>query len=257
MLISLSHRYVFLCNRKCASVSIESMLRRHSELSFLGSPEIRHTNYRRYRRYIAPYIQESVGKTKLETICIVREPLSWIYSFYRFRSRYALRDPASPDHGNSTAGISFPQFVAAYLQEKPPPYADIGSQFDFVRDERGRVAVDRVFPYDGIEQFVDYMSGKIGHPLRIGHKNMSPKKNRRVRAATLVDRAVKAATGVFNLRWIASQPAAVPPLPEDLLVPLHEHLQTDFALYEEAAGRRASSSRQSEKLRLAGDPGLR
>ena len=81
---------------------------------------------------------------------------------YRFRSRYALRDPGNPDHGNSTAGISFPQFVAAYLQEKPPPYADIGCQFDFVRDERSRVAVDRVFPYDGIEQFVDYMSGKIG-----------------------------------------------------------------------------------------------
>ena len=257
MLISLSHRFVFLCNRKCASVSIESMLRRHSELSFLGPPEFRHTNYRHYRRYIAPYIQEVFGNAKLETVCIVREPLSWLYSFYRFRSRYALRDPGNPDHCNSTAGISFPEFVAAYLQEEPPPYADVGCQFDFVRDERNRVAVDRIFPYDRIDRFVDYIGGKIGHPLRMGHKNLSPKKNRRVRAATLLDRAVKAATGVFNLRRVASVPAAVPPLPDELLEALDEHLQADIALYERAIGRRAPSSGDGVKLRLAGDSGLR
>ena len=255
MLISLTHRFVFLSNRKCASVSIESMLRRHSELSFLGLPDLRHTDYRRYSRYIEPYIEEVWGRAKLETVCIVREPLSWLYSFYRFRSRYALRDPGNPDHRNSTAGISFPQFVAGYLQEEPPPYADIGCQFDFVRDEQNRVAVDRIFPYEEIDRFVDYIGRKIGQPLRVGHKNMSPKKNRRVHAATLVDRAIKAATGVLNLRRVASVPAAVPPLPDDLLAALDEHLEADFALYER--GRWPPASGDSAKLTLAGDSPLR
>lgn len=234
MLISLSHRFVFLCNRKCASVSIESMLRRHSDILLLGPPGFRHTNYRLYSRYIAPYIEAAVGDVKLETICVVREPLSWLYSFYRFRSRYELRDPGNPNHDKSTCGISFPQFVTAYMQPDPPPYADIGCQFDIVRDERNRIGVDRLFPYDAMEHFIGFMSRKTGHALKIGHKNMSPKRNRQLRAVAMMDRAVKTATSVFNLKRVAAMPAARPQLPDDVLASAKEFLHADFALYEHA-----------------------
>lgn len=234
MLISLSHEFVFLCNRKCASVSIEAMLRRHSDISFLGPAEFRHTNYRRYRQYIAPYIEDSVGAARLETVCLVREPLSWLYSFYRFRSRYELRNPGNSNHSRSTSGISFAQFVTAYMQPDPPPYADVGCQFDFVRDEHNRIGIDRIFPYEAMERFLEFMSRKTGHPLKLGHKNMSPKKNRQLRAAALVDRVVKTTTSVFNLKRVAALPAARPLLPDGLLAALQEFLQADLALYEHA-----------------------
>lgn len=234
MLISLSHDFVFLCNRKCASVSVEAMLRKHSDISFLGPPEFRHTNYRRYRQYIAPYVKVAVGAANLETVCLVREPLSWLYSFYRFRSRYELRDPGNPNHDKCTSGISFAQFVTAYMQPDPPPYADVGCQFDFVRDERDRIGVDRIFAYDAMERFLEFMSRKTGRPLKIGHKNMSPKRNRQLRAAALVDRVVKTTTSVFNLKQVAALPAAVPQLPEAMLAALREFMQADLALYEHA-----------------------
>lgn len=92
MLISAKYNFVFLCTPKCASSSIETMLRRYSDISLVGPPFFRHTNYRIYSKYLKPYLMET-GKIKnIETICLIREPLSWLHSWYRFRARHEIRD---------------------------------------------------------------------------------------------------------------------------------------------------------------------
>ena len=237
MLISLKHDFAFLCNRKCASISIETMLRKHSDIAVLGPPGFRHADYRLYSKYFAPFVGESMGRAAPETICLVREPLSWLYSFYRFRSRFELLDPKNPHHRNSTHGVPFEEFVRSYMQPAPPPYADVGCQFDFVRTDDNEVGVDRVFLYEDMGGFVDFMSARIGRRLTIRYKNASPKKNRTLPIAALGDRVVKTATGLLNIApsVVSTVPGAE--LPQALRTELEHFMARDHALYEQARAR--------------------
>ena len=58
MLISLQHKFTFFCTPKCASNSIEAMLKPHSEIHLLGSPQVRHTDTRQYAEHVQPYLAE-------------------------------------------------------------------------------------------------------------------------------------------------------------------------------------------------------
>lgn len=234
MLISLKHDFAFLCNRKCASISIETMLRKHSDIALLGPPEFRHADYRSYSKYLAPFVSESTGSAP-ETICLVREPLSWLYSFFRFRSRYELLDPKNPYHQNSTHGVSFEEFVCSYMQPVPPPYADVGSQFDFVRNDDNEVGVDRLFLYEDLDSFVGFMSAKIGQKLKIRYKNASPKTNRTLHIAALGDRVVKTARGLLNLSPAAISAVPAAELSQELRTELEHFMARDHALYEQAS----------------------
>lgn len=174
MLVSIEHKYVFLCNPKCATCSSESMLEPYSDILYLHKSAIRHTNYRHYEKYIKPYLEDVVDITNsLETICLVREPVSWLYSWYRFRSRYELRKSAELKQ-YSTTGISFSEFVEAYMISSPPPFANIGNQIDFVKNESGQVGVDTIFAYEKNDLFVSYLSDIIGKKLSLGRENVSP-----------------------------------------------------------------------------------
>ncbi len=241
MLVSFEHRFAFLCNRKCASTSIETMLRAYGDLRIVRPPALRHLNFRLYESRVLPLIEAGIGKADLETICVVREPLSWLYSFYRFRSRLALRNPSSPDHARSTAGIDFAAFLESAMRPEPPGYARIGSQFDFVRTPDGEIGVDRIFLHEYLDEAVDYLGAKVGRTLHLGYQNVSPKKNRKLRAATLLDRAVKTLTARLELRTVAERPAPPPELAEPLLDRVRECYHADFALYEQVLCARAAA----------------
>ncbi|HEX7062948.1 MAG TPA: hypothetical protein VF200_13315 [Woeseiaceae bacterium] len=250
MLVSLEHRFAFLCNRKCASTSIETMLRAYGDVRIVRPPGLRHLDFRTYEAHVLPLIEATVGPADLETICVVREPLSWLYSFYRFRSRFALRNPSNPDSARSTADVDFALFLESAMQPEPPGYARIGSQFDFVRTADGEVGIDRIFLHEHLDEAVDYLGAKVGRSLHLGYQNISPKKNRKSRGAALVDRAVKTLTARLELRAVAERPAPPPGLPEKLLTRVREFWYADFALYEQAlrAHRDATPG-------LAGPPG--
>ncbi|HZD52498.1 MAG TPA: hypothetical protein VE175_05585 [Woeseiaceae bacterium] len=241
MLISLKHNFAFLCNEKCASVSIEAMLRDYSDILLAGPPAFRHTNYRLYARYFAPYLEDTAGGRGIETICLVREPLSRLYSYYRFRSRHQLRGRHNPRHDQSTQGISFPDFVASCMQPEPPPYARIGKQFDFVRNDRNEIGVDRIFLFEHIDEFIRYMSAKVGHKLTIEYRNISPARNRQLGLFALADRAAARARRLLKVAPPANSPCPDPQLPESLLRSFRALMHEDYALYEHASRSRPIS----------------
>jgi hypothetical protein len=174
MLISKKYNFAFLSMQKCASSSIEAMLRPHSDIILPVNP-FKHTNYRIYSKYIKPYIEEMAGIGDVETICLVREPVSWLNSWYRFRSRPALRKPSHRNHRNSTYHITFEKFVEQYMAPTPPSYANVRTQYDFVRNETGTIGIDTIFCYENIDRFIAYMSRKTGTRLKLGHSNISPR----------------------------------------------------------------------------------
>jgi len=170
MLISLQHRYAFFCTPKCASNSIEAMLKPHADIHLLGSPQVRHTNVRQYEKFIQPYLAE-VSANPIERIAIVREPVAWLHSWYRFRARSALR---SADSQNSTAHVNFGEFVDAYLGDQPPPFAQVGTQLEFLLDAEGKPGVDRLYAYENLNDLAAYFSERVGQPLSLTAVNVSP-----------------------------------------------------------------------------------
>ncbi len=242
MQVSLKHRFVFLCTPKCASNSIEDMLRPYIDIDLQGAPSVRHTNVRQYRQYILPYLSAVAPETPIETFALVREPISWLYSWYRFRARSALR---AQDHVNSTAHVSFGEFVEAYLADPQPEFARVGSQAEFLLDEEGRPGVDHMYAYENVQGLVDALSVRTGRTLTLRSINVSPAKvyrsnlletlgalQRRIRSVLV--RTPRAAPTAGPNPSIALDPA--------VSAALTARLRRDFELHESAkdAGHGAS-----------------
>ena len=171
MQVSLKHRFVFLCTPKCASNSIEAMLRPYVDLDFQGSPSVRHTNVRQFRRYLKPYLVAVAPDTEFETVALIREPVSWLYSWYRFRARNALR---TKQHIHCTSHVTFSEFVAAYLADPQPAFARVGSQAEFLMDEDGKLGVDYLFAYENVQALQTFFSQRLGRRLALRSINASP-----------------------------------------------------------------------------------
>lgn len=236
MQVSLKHRFVFLCTPKCASNSIEAMLRPYVDLDLQGSPSLRHTDVRLFRRYLAPYLATVAPDTEFETVALIREPVSWLYSWYRFRARNALR---TQKHIHCTSHVSFGEFVEAYLANPQPAFARVGSQSEFLSDDEGNLGVDQLFAYEKAQALVTFFSERLGRRLALRSINVSPARVyrsnvlenadalfRRLRSRLVRDAGVRQ----------APQHDAKSNLSADVQHALESKFSRDFALHR-AAGR--------------------
>ncbi len=233
MLISAKNNFTFLCTPKCASNSIEAILGTHSDIALLGNPAFRHTNYREYVQYIKPYLFEKIGTDDIETICIIREPISWLNSWYRFRSRAKLRKSNHPQHMNSTMHVDFCEFLDAYISSDPPPFANVGSQFDHVRDEHGEIGVETIFAYERLDEFLHYMENKVGKKLSLPHKNRSPAHHYQ----QIIHFFTRNISNKKTLRNLDLPRPDTDHIPEKLLSQLYEFIPQDFKMYQNVLSR--------------------
>jgi hypothetical protein len=235
--VSLKHRFVFLCTPKCASNSIEAMLRPYVDLDLQGSPSVRHTNVRQFRRYLEPYLLAVAPDTKFETVALIREPVSWLYSWYRFRARNALR---TKKHIHCTSHVTFGEFVEAYLASPQPAFARVGSQSEFLSDEDGNLGIDHLFAYEKAQVLVKFFSERLGRRLALRSINASParvyRSNVLENADALFRRLRSRLVRNAGVRQ-APQLDAKSNLSADVQHALESKLSRDFALHRAAGSR--------------------
>lgn len=175
MLMSCEHNFVFLCMPKCASTSIEAAVKKYCNVIYSGHPGLKHLNAREFHTEVSPLFKRKFPDCSLESICLFREPLEWIYSWYIYRQRRALSKPQNPYSHNFTGNVTFEQFVNAYLlKENRPGFADLGKQSCFVENNHGEIAVDLIFSMKRLGLVEDYLSQKIGQTIKFNHRNRSP-----------------------------------------------------------------------------------
>lgn len=199
MLVSVEKRLAIFAMPKCASTALHAELRGVGGIRLSGSPTLKHMNYRTYRRFLVPYL-DHLGVGPVETVCLFREPLDWLGSYWRYRRRDAVAG-----RRNSTRDVCFPEFVRRYIDGRRAP-ANLHAPADFVADEEGRVGIDRIWRYENAEAFFDYVRGRLDRPPRPLRANVSP--GRRV------------------------SPDEIPP---DLLSRFRHHAQRDYEIYERVA----------------------
>jgi hypothetical protein len=174
MLLAPRHGFVFLAIPKTGTSAIETAFRPYAQIAPQGIPAIKHTRYAEFQRFLQPFLAaKGFPRESYEVVCVFREPIDWLSSFWRYRSRGKLADPSSPKHRRYTGDVSFEQFAREYMEGSNQG----GRPSAFVRARSGQAEVDRVFRYDRLDLLVNFLCEKIGEDVELGIKNVSPKRS--------------------------------------------------------------------------------
>ena len=110
MLIFWESRLVFLATPKAGSTAVEAALEGLANVAVQRPAALKHADLRTYRQHIEPWLHSVTGD-RFTTVALMREPVGWLRSWYRFRLRDDDEDPEHP-----MTGISFAQFADAYAR---------------------------------------------------------------------------------------------------------------------------------------------
>ncbi|WJS83573.1 hypothetical protein [Paracoccus sp. TOH] len=166
MLIFWERRLVFLATPKAGSTAIESALEPLAELAVRRPAALKHADLCSYRRHVEPWLHSATGD-RFTTVALMREPLGWLRSWYRFRLR---DDGETPDH--VMQGVSFADFARAYADPDGPQIARVGSQADFLTEAGDRV--DRIFRYEDMETFTHFLEDRLDCAISLPRVNVPP-----------------------------------------------------------------------------------
>jgi hypothetical protein len=169
MLIFWKERLVFLSTPKAGSTSIETALESLAHVAIRRPPELKHMSATAYGRHVAPLLESAAGE-RFTTVALMREPIDWLGSWYRYRQRDDLGEK-----DKSTRGMSFDDAAGAYMGAPAAAPMDVGSQARFIGGDEDRPGVDRLFRYEAIDQFVDFLEDRLGCEIILPRLNVSPK----------------------------------------------------------------------------------
>lgn len=168
MLISRFPPLIFFAVPKTGSVSIETAFAPHFDMVMSKNPNLKHMPVRTYEASLHNFVSRKVAKSP-ERIAVVREPLDWILSWWRYRMR-----PELEGKPNSTSGVTADEFILSYISDAPAPYADLGSQHTFLHNKAGDLGVDRLFRFDDLGALVAYLNKRLRVTVELEHLNASP-----------------------------------------------------------------------------------
>ncbi|MDA7421502.1 hypothetical protein [Tritonibacter multivorans] len=169
MMVFYKARLALLSVPKTGTTALQAALRPHADMVITDPPELKHAPVYRYNRWIRPMFDKVCG-TELEVAAVMREPVDWLGSWYRFRQRPHLDGKPA-----STKDITFDDFVRDYCRGNRPPYANVGSQAKFLEAQPNGCKVDHLFRYEALSQFHSFLEDRLGLTIETEQKNVSPK----------------------------------------------------------------------------------
>ncbi len=164
MLIFWDQRLAFLATPKAGSTAVEVALEPLASLAVQRPPEMKHVDAARFHRHIHPWL---LGMTAdhFTTVALMREPLDWLRSWYRFQ----LRDEHETGEDD---GASFEEFARRYLEQPGSVTQGIGTQSAFLT--AGDVPVDRIFRYEDMAAFTQFLDEWLGCEINLPRINVPP-----------------------------------------------------------------------------------
>ena len=168
MLVFWKENLVLMAVPKTGSTALEGALAPRASLVLRDPPELKHAPCYRYKRFLKPLFKQ-VGGQNPELMAIVRHPVDWLGSWYRYRTR-----PDLIGHENSTHDISFDDFVLEYCKGAPAPFARVGSQDRFLRINDGEIGAQHLFQYEQWDKVIGYLEARLELSIKLKQKNVSP-----------------------------------------------------------------------------------
>ncbi len=168
MLVFSSAKLVLLSVPKTGSTAYQEALLSHASIAVTSPPELKHAPVFRYNRFFRPALEKFVGEN-LTVVAVMREPLDWLGSWYRYRLR-----PSAIGQPTATQGLSFDEFVQAYIKGNQPEFARVGSQAKFLESQPNGTAVTHLFRYEDQTGLKTFLEQRLKLSFQTARVNTSP-----------------------------------------------------------------------------------
>ncbi|WP_300549370.1 sulfotransferase family 2 domain-containing protein [Roseovarius sp.] len=168
MLVFSKANLVFLSVPKTGSTAYQAALAPLAAIAVTSPPELKHAPVFRYNRFFRPMIERFIS-ADVDVLAVMREPISWLGSWYRYRQRSAIQ--GTP---NGTHDISFDDFVSAYCMGKQPDFAAVGAQSKFLEPQRNGTCVTHLFRYEDQPGLMRFLENRLETRIRTAPLNASP-----------------------------------------------------------------------------------
>lgn len=196
MLIGVRKRFVFVANTKAASTSIEHALAGQAEIMRGDDPARKHIPLSRIgSEYWFLFGRPEFPIDSFFRFGVMREPLSWIDSWFRYRRGNPVEAPLPPD-------MSFEEFWRARDWNIQRADGTRYLQSSLFTRPNGAPMADVIVPYERMADYLPEILDHLGVTDALPHKNIST-----VRETTA-------------------------PVPDALLTEMRAFYAADYALYD-------------------------
>ena len=168
MLVFWKEKLVILAVPKTGTTALAKALGGSADIVINDPPELKHAPLYRYNRFFRPMFEKACKQEHMDVMAIMREPVSWLGSWYRYRQRGFLDGKPT-----STRGISFDDFVQAYLSDERPPFANVGSQAKFLEPRPNGTQVSHLFRYENPSPMLGFLESRLDRTIELEQVNVS------------------------------------------------------------------------------------
>lgn len=166
MLISTKHKFCYIANTKVGSTSMESELKKISQIHLYGTPAIKHMSLQDLEHKIAPILlSKELNIKSYYKFSVIREPVSWVISWFNYHSLKKFKHEKQKYLGET----SFEDYLEQVLSEKIG-YISKGQGWRFQSD---RFKMDKLICLENLDDEVKNLSEKFKVELELPKLNQS------------------------------------------------------------------------------------
>lgn len=162
MMVFQKENLVFFAIPKTGTTALEAALAHRATIIIADPPNAKHMTPATFTRVIRPLIQRDH-----EMMAVIRHPLDWHGSHFRYRTRAALDGTM-----RSTAHMSFEEFIRSVLPEEGGTPS--GSQSKFLTLPNGHMPVQHLFRYEAQAEILKFLTERFGEVIAPPRVNVSP-----------------------------------------------------------------------------------
>ncbi len=168
MLVFWKAKLILFAVPKTGTTALEAALAPYADVAIVNPPGLKHCNVQKYEREVMRFIER--GQRHFKRVALIREPVDWLGSWYRYRSRPEIsgREKAIPPE------VTFEDFVREWLRQTPPAYAALGSQGRFLTTKSGELGVDHLFRYENMSTVISFLEEQLAQKIILSKENVSP-----------------------------------------------------------------------------------
>jgi hypothetical protein len=179
MIFLYAARLVILSQPKTGTTALDHALAPRASISVNNPPAMKHVPYHKFMTFVAPWLQAQTGlaRSQYDVVSVMREPIDWLGSWYRYRTREQLKETTNRKRrGNYTGNVTFDEFVQEVLKPKSEraTYAGLGSPCGVALNSDGGVGCDRIFPYEDLSGLHELIEERSKNPVYLKLMNVSP-----------------------------------------------------------------------------------
>jgi hypothetical protein len=165
VLISLSHKFIFVANLKTGSTSIERALRPYSEISMVRSEWGKHISLGHAELRFSR-IFELIPRSDFFAFGALRDPVDWMVSLYQ--SHRSIQFRGTP---LDTSDMTFEEFQGKWVAANAD---QIVPQITRLLDAKNEFGVDFVLRFEKLEEDLTSVCALLGVPrVRLSRENAS------------------------------------------------------------------------------------